>query len=109
MKRKNMRKIVVENMDNMVNAVRKCKNISEKEELWINKVRIDQKWNTMYIEYEGKTRIGFLLYDFVEKEKLLLNSWIFGQDIVNSCLNLINHSNKYWAKDRDIVEFRFKK
>lgn len=109
MNKKEMRKNIVENMDKMVRLVEKEKHIPRRDEICIKKVRIDEKWNTMYIQYEGNTRIGFLLYNFVEKESLIINSWIYGDDIANSCRNLVHYGDRYWIKDKDIVEFRFRK
>ena len=112
MNKKEMRKNIVENMDKMVIFVKREKRIRNFEELWINIVRIDEKNQVAYAEYEGKSQIGFILIDIVEKTRITIDNHLNcrnGDEIYNSCLNLVNHGKKYYIKDKDIVEFRFRK
>lgn len=105
------RKYFVEIKGNLEEMIRKERNLPRHEEICIKKARIDKINGIMYLEYEGKTRIGFILYDFVEKMNITSvsgNSWVLGDDKANSCRNLLNHGKKYWIKDKNIVEYRFK-
>ena len=112
MNKKEMRKNIVENMDKMVRFVEREKRIRKFEELRINMVRIDEKNQTMYMEYEGKSIIGFILVDIVEKTRIAIGNernCRNGENIYNSCINLIHHGEKHYLKDKNIVEFRFRK
>ena len=74
MNKKEMRKNIVENMDKIVRFVEREKRVRKFEELRINMVRIDEKNQTMYMEYEGKSIIGFILVDIVEKTRIAIGN-----------------------------------
>ena len=112
MNKKEIRKNIVENMEKVVRFVRREKRIRNIEELWINKIRIDEENQIAYAEYEGKSRIGYILIDIVEKTRISTDNRLNcrnGDEIYNSCRNLVNHGNRLWIKDKNIVEFRFRK
>ena len=102
MNRKHIRSELLKNMDKIVDMIKYEKRINE--EIWINKVRIDIKNDLVYFQYEGKTRVGFLVYNLIHNtdiEKLFM----YDTDRqAESEINLIKgHRNK------DIFEFRFKR
>ena len=112
MNKKEMRKNIVENMDKIVRFVEREKRIRKSEELKINMIRIDEKNQTMLAEYEGKSRIGFILIDIVKKTSISRINRIYcrnSEEIENSCINLVHHGEKHYLKDKNIVEFRFRK
>lgn len=102
MNKKNMRKELVKNMDKIIDMIKYEKKINEN--IWINKVRIDIKNELVYFQYEGNTRVGFLVYSLNHKtdiDKLFM----YDNDQQGEAeINLIKgHRNK------DIIEFRFRK
>ena len=90
MNRKQIRNELLRNMDKIIDMIKYEKRI--KEEIWINKIRVDIENDLVYFQYEGATRIGFLIYCMNNNNQ------------AETEINLIkNHRNK------DIFEFRFKK
>ena len=63
MNRKQIRVEILKNMDKIVDMIKREKKI--KEELWINKIRVDIKNDLVYFQYEGNTRVGFLVYNLI--------------------------------------------
>lgn len=101
MNKKNMRKELVKNMDKIIDMIKYEKRI--KDNIWINKVRIDIKNELVYFQYEGNTRVGFLVYSLNHKtdiDKLFM----YDNDQQGEAeINLIKGHRK------NIIEFRFKK
>ena len=102
MNRRKMREELLKNMDKIVNMIKYEKRI--KENIWINKIRVDIKNDLVYFQYEGATRVGFLIYCMNHRTDI---DKLFMYDNDNQAegeINLIKgHRNK------DIFEFRFKK
>lgn len=101
MNKKNMRKELVKNMDKIIDMIKYEKRI--KDNIWINKVRIDIKNELVYFQYEGNTRVGFLVYSLNHKtdiDKLFM----YDNDQQGEAeINLIKGHRK------NIIEFRFRK
>ena len=92
MNRKQIRNELLRNMDKIIDMIKREKKI--KENIWINKIRVDIENDLVYFQYEGATRVGFLIYCMNYDNNSQAETEI----------NLIkNHRNK------DIFEFRFKK
>lgn len=102
MNRKQIRAEILKNMDKIIDMIKREKKI--KEELWINKIRVDLKNDLVYFQYEGVTRVGFLIYCMNHRtdiEKLFMYD---NDQQATAEINLIKgHRNK------DIFEFRFRK
>ena len=102
MNRRKMREELLRNMDKIIDMIKREKKI--KEELWINKIRVDIKNDLVYFQYEGNTRVGFLIYCMNHKtdiEKLFM----YDNDTqAESEINLIKGHRK-----ENIFEFRFRK
>ena len=97
MNRKQIRVEILKNMDKIIDMIKREKKI--KEELWINKIRVDLKNDLVYFQYEGDTRVGFLVYNLIHNtdiEKLFM----YGE----SEIDLIKGHRK-----ENIFEFRFRK
>ena len=110
MNKKELRKSIVENMEKIVRFVEREKRIRKFEELKINMIRIDEKNKTMLVQYEGISRIGNIFIDYEKKCQITPFSCSGNTDeIVNSCINLAHHGEKHFIKDKNIVEFRFRK
>ena len=104
MNKKEMRKEIIKNMDKIVNMVKKEKRINKNENIWINKVRINLENELIYIQYEGNTRIGFIIYCLNHKTDINKLFMYDNDQQATAEINLIkNHRNK------NIIEFRFKK
>ncbi len=87
MNRRKIRNELLNNMNKLIDIVRQEKQI--KENIWITKVRINLEYNLLYIQYEGDTRVGCLIYDYTD-------------DIQEA--NLIKNYG-----DKSIIGFRFRK
>ena len=111
MNKKELRKNLVENMEKLVRFVEREKRIRKFEELKINMVRIDEKNKTMLVQYEGISRIGNIFIDIENKCRITpFSRYCRNTDeVANSCINLAHHGEKHFIKDKNIVEFRFKK
>lgn len=73
MNRKQIRVEILKNMDKIIDMIKREKKI--KEELWINKIRVDIENDLVYFQYEGDTRVGFLVYNLIHNtdiEKLFM-------------------------------------
>lgn len=92
MNRKQIRVEILKNMDKIVDMIKREKRI--KENIWINKIRIDLENNLVYFQYEGDTRVGFLVYNLIH------NTDQQGE----SEIDLIKGHRK-----ENIFEFRFRK
>lgn len=102
MNKKNMRKELVKNMDKIIDMVKYEKKINKNENIWINKVRIDIKNELVYFQYEGNTRVGFLVYCLCHKIDINKLFMYDNDQQPEAEINLIKgHRNK------DIIEFRF--
>ena len=102
MNRKQIREEILKNMDKIIDMIKYEKRI--KENIWINKARVDIKNDLVYFQYEGATRIGFLIYCMNHRTDIN-KLFIYNNDTqAEAEKHLIkNHRNK------DIFEFRFKK
>lgn len=104
MNKKEMRKEILKNMDKIIDMVKYEKKINKNENIWINKVRIDIENKLIYFQYEGKTRVGFLVYCLCHKtdvDKLFM----YDNDQQGKAeTNLIKGH-----RDKNIIEFRFRK
>lgn len=92
MNRKQIRVEILRNMDKIIDMIKREKKI--KEELWINKIRVDLKNDLVYFQYEGDTRVGFLVYNLIHDTDQQSESEI----------DLIKGHRK-----ENIFEFRFRK
>ena len=102
MNKKEMRKEIIENMDKIIDMIKREKRI--KENIWINKVRIDIENELIYFQYEGNTRVGFLVYCLCHKTDINKLFMYDNDKQATAEINLIkNHRNK------NIIEFRFKR
>ena len=74
-------------------------------------VRIDEKNKTMLVQYEGISRIGNIFIDYENKCRITpFSRYCRNTDeVANSCINLAHHGEKHFMKDKNIVEFRFRK
>lgn len=102
MNRRKMREELLRNMDKIIDMIKYEKKI--KENIWINKIRVDIKNDLVYFQYEGNTRVGFLIYCMNHKtdiEKLFM----YDNDTqAESEINLTKGHRK-----ENIFEFRFRK
>ena len=102
MNRKQIRSELLKNMDKIIDMIKHEKKINEK--LWINKIRVDIKNDLVYFQYEGTTRVGFLIYCMNHKTDIDKLFMYDNDQQAEGEINLIKgHRNK------DIFEFRFKK
>ena len=92
MNRKQIRVEILKNMDKIVDMIKREKRINEN--IWINKIRIDLENDLVYFQYEGDTRVGFLVYNLIH------NTDQQGE----SEIDLIKGHRK-----ENIFEFRFRK
>ena len=102
MNRKQIRVEILKNMDKIIDMIKREKKI--KEELWINKIRVDFKNDLVYFQYEGSTRVGFLIYCMNHRtdiEKLFMYD---NDQQAEAEINLIKGHRK-----ENIFEFRFRK
>ena len=102
MNRKQIRVEILKNMDKIIDMIKREKKI--KEELWINKIRVDFKNDLVYFQYEGDTRAGFLVYNLIHNtdiEKLFMYDT---NQQAESEINLIKGHRK-----ENIFEFRFRR
>ena len=102
MNRKQIREEILKNMNKIIDMIKYEKRI--KEELWINKVRINLKNDLVYFQYEGATRVGVLVYCMNHRtdiEKLFMYD---NDSQAEAEISLIKGH-----KSKDILEFRFKK
>ena len=101
MNKKNMRKELVKNMDKIIDMIKYEKRI--KDNIWITKIRINLENRLIYFQYEGNTRVGFLVYSLNHKtdiDKLFM----YDNDQQGEAeINLIKGHRK------NIIEFRFRK
>ena len=111
MNKKELRKSIVENMDKIVRFVEREKRIRKFEEIRVNMMRIDEANRTMLIEYEGNSIIGRIFVDYENKCRITPFSRYCRntEEVANSCINLAHHGEKHFMKDKNIVEFRFRK
>ena len=104
MNRKEIRSELLKNMDKIVNMVKYEKRINKNENIWITKIRINLENELIYFQYEGATKVGFLVYCLCHKTDI---NKLFMYDNDNQGkaeINLIKgHRNK------NIIEFRFRK
>lgn len=102
MNRKQIRVEILRNMDKIIDMIKREKRINEN--IWINKIRVDFKNDLVYFQYEGDTRVGFLVYNLIHNtdiEKLFM----YDNDTqAESEINLIKGHRK-----ENIFEFRFRK
>ena len=102
MNRKQIRVEILKNMDKIIDMIKREKRINEN--IWINKIRVDFKNDLVYFQYEGDTRVGFLVYNLIHNtdiEKLFM----YDNDTqAESEINLIKGHRK-----ENIFEFRFRK
>ena len=102
MNRKQIREELLRNMDKIIDMIKREKRI--KENIWINKIRIDLENNLVYFQYEGDTRVGFLVYNLIhntDSEKLFMYDT---DQQGESEIDLIKGHRK-----ENIFEFRFRK
>ena len=92
MNRKQIRVEILRNMDKIIDMIKREKRINEN--IWINKIRVDFKNDLVYFQYEGDTRVGFLVYNLIH------NTDQQGE----SEIDLIKGHRK-----ENIFEFRFRK
>lgn len=102
MNKKNMRKELVKNMDKIIDMIKYEKRINKNENIWITKIRIDIENKLIYFQYEGNTRVGFLVYCLNHKTDIN-KLFMYDNDQQGEAeINLIkNH------RDKNIIEFRF--
>ena len=92
MNRKQIRVELLRNMDKIIDMIKREKRINEN--IWINKIRVDIENDLVYFQYEGDTRVGFLVYNLIH------NTDQQGE----SEIDLIKGHRK-----ENIFEFRFRK
>lgn len=92
MNRKQIREELLRNMDKIIDMIKREKRINEN--IWINKIRVDLENDLVYFQYEGDTRVGFLVYNLIH------NTDQQGE----SEIDLIKGHRK-----ENIFEFRFRK
>ena len=63
MNRRKMREELLRNMDKIIDMIKREKRINEN--IWINKIRVDIENDLVYFQYEGDTRVGFLVYNLI--------------------------------------------
>lgn len=104
MNKKEMRSELLKNMDKIIDMIKYEKRIKKNENIWINKVRINIENELIYFQYEGVTRVGFLVYCLnhgTDIDKLFMYD---NDNQAEAEINLIkNH------RDKNIIEFRFRK
>ena len=104
MNKKEMRSELLKNMDKIIDMIKYEKRIKKNENIWINKVRINLENELIYFQYEGVTRVGFLVYCLnhgTDIDKLFMYD---NDQQAEAEINLIkNH------RDKNIIEFRFRK
>ena len=102
MNRKKMRNELLRNMDKIIDMIKREKRINEN--IWINKIRVDIENDLVYFQYEGDTRVGFLVYCINHRtdiEKLFMYD---NDEQATVEINLIKGHRK-----ENIFEFRFRK
>ena len=102
MNRRKMREELLRNMDKIIDMIKREKRINEN--IWINKIRVDFKNDLVYFQYEGDTRVGFLVYNLIHNtdiEKLFMYDT---DQQATAEINLIKGHRK-----ENIFEFRFRK
>ena len=102
MNRRKIRNELLNNMDKIIGMIKYEKRI--KENIWINKIRINLENELIYFQYEGATRVGFLIY-YLNHRTDIDKLFMYDNDQQATAeINLIKgHRNK------DIIEFRFRK
>lgn len=102
MNRKQIRVEILKNMDKIIDMIKRKKRINEN--IWINKIRVDIENDLVYFQYEGDTRVGFLVYNLIHNtdiEKLFMYDT---DQQGESEIDLIKGHRK-----ENIFEFRFRK
>jgi hypothetical protein len=101
MNRRKMREELLRNMDKIIDMIKREKKI--KEELWINKIRVDFENDLVYFQYEGDTRVGFLVYNLIHNTDIK-KLFMYDTDTQGeSEINLIKGH-----REKGILEFRFR-
>ena len=104
MNKKEIRSELLKNMDKIINMIKYEKRIRKNENIWITKVRINLENELIYFQYEGATRVGFLVYCLNHRtdiDKLFMYDNEFQAEAE---INLIKGH-----RDKNIIEFRFRK
>ena len=104
MNKKEIRSELLKNMDKIIDMIKYEKRIRKNENIWITKVRINLENELIYFQYEGATRVGFLVYCLRHRtdiDKLFM----YDNDFQGKAeINLIKGH-----RGKDIIEFRFRK
>lgn len=104
MNKKEIRSELLKNMDKIVDMIKYEKRIRKNENIWITKIRINLENELIYFQYEGATRVGFLVYCLNHRtdiDKLFM----YDTDTQATAeINLIKGHRK-----ENIFEFRFRK
>lgn len=102
MNRKQIRVEILRNMDKIIDMIKREKRINEN--IWINKIRVDFKNDLVYFQYEGDTRVGFLVYNLIHNTDIKKLFMYDNDTQAESEINLIKGHRK-----ENIFEFRFKR
>ena len=104
MNRKQIRSELLKNMDKIIDMIKYEKRIRKNENIWITKVRINLENELIYFQYEGATRVGFLIYCLNHRTDIDKLFMYDNDQQAEAEINLIkNH------RDKNIIEFRFRK
>lgn len=104
MNKKEIRSELLKNMDKILDMIKYEKRIRKNENIWITKVRINLENELIYFQYEGATRVGFLVYCLNHRTDINKLFMYDNDKQAETEINLIKgHRNK------NIIEFRFRK
>ena len=104
MNKKEIRSELLKNMDKIIDMIKYEKRIRKNENIWITKVRINLENELIYFQYEGATRVGFLIYCLNHRTDIDKLFMYDNDKQAETEINLIRgHRNK------NIIEFRFRK